>query len=132
MSDLFRGCLMSGGVLGGVAVAAGAFGAHGLKGILEAAGQTGNWETASRYALAHAVVLVAVGAVAATPESSPARGLLAAAAWSFLLGSLVFSGCLATLALTGVKMLGAIVPVGGGLLIVGWACLAIAAFRIGR
>lgn len=132
MSNLVRGCLMAGGMLGGAAVAAGAFGAHGLKGILEAAGQTGNWETASRYALAHAVVLVAVGAVAAGPDSSAARSLLAAAAWCFLLGSLVFSGCLATLALTGMKMLGAIVPVGGGLLIVGWTCLAIAAYRTGR
>ena len=79
MSNLVRGCLMAGGMLGGAAVAAGAFGAHGLKGILEAAGQTGNWETASRYALAHAVLLVAVGAVAAGPAAAAARAPAAGA-----------------------------------------------------
>ncbi len=117
---------MAGAILGGVAVAGGAFGAHGLKALLEASGQAANWETASRYALVHAVALVAVGLLAAVRPDAPG---LAMAAWCFLAGTLIFSGCLATLALTGVKILGAIVPIGGLLLIAGWLGLALAAAR---
>lgn len=132
MSDLLKQCTAWAGVLGGIAVAAGAFGAHGLKATLEASGQMGNWETAARYALFHAVALLALGPLSSLPGTAGARGLLSGAAWCFLLGSLIFSGCLATLALTGVKILGAIVPIGGGLLIAGWALLTAAALRSGH
>ena len=130
MIELVRWCTIGGGLLGAVAVAAGAFGAHGLKAVLEASGQTANWETAARYALIHAVALAALGSLAAVPAAANARGLLTVAAWAFFIGSLIFSGCLATLALSGVKWLGAVVPIGGALLIAGWALLAAAAFRI--
>jgi uncharacterized membrane protein YgdD (TMEM256/DUF423 family) len=116
--------LTAGAVLGFVGVAAGSFGAHGLKTMLEAAGQSGNWETAVRYCLFHALALLLVGVAAGMPQSAGCRWLLTAAGWSFVLGTLVFSGCLAALALTGVRMLGAIVPIGGVLMLVGWACLA--------
>lgn len=126
MTSLARWAIVAGAILGGVAVAGGAFGAHGLKTVLEASGQAANWETAARYALVHAVALVAVGLLAAVRPDAPG---LAMAAWCFLAGTLIFSGCLATLALTGVKILGAIVPIGGLLLIAGWLCLAFAAAR---
>jgi len=113
-----RHCFMAGGVLGAVAVAAGAFGAHGLKDVLEAAGQTANWDTAFRYALVHAVAILACGIPVGQARSS--RRLLGLAATAFLLGTLIFSGCLAALALTGIRVLGAIVPIGGVLLITGW------------
>jgi uncharacterized membrane protein YgdD (TMEM256/DUF423 family) len=125
MTRLF---LVSGAVLGFVGVAAGSFGAHGLKSLLEANGQSANWETGVRYCLFHAVALLAVGILAALPQSAAARSLLGASGWSFLLGTVVFSGMLAALALTGVKILGAIVPIGGVLLLVGWACLAAAGY----
>ncbi len=125
---LARFALAAGAVLAGVAVAAGAFGAHGLKATLTASGQAENWETACRYAMYHALALVAVGLLAAIRAPAPA-GLTAATA-SFLAGTLIFSGCLAVLALTGIKILGAIVPIGGVLLIVGWALLALAAARL--
>ena len=123
-----RFCLLAGGLLGAASVAAGAFGAHGLKAMLEASGQAANWDTAFRYALVHALALVACGLAAAVP---PARGgwPLAAAATCFLVGTLVFSGFLAALALSGVKILGAIVPIGGVLLIAGWLLLAAAGLR---
>lgn len=130
MIELVRWCTVCGGMLGAVAVAAGAFGAHGLKAALEASGQATNWETAARYALVHAAALVALGSLSAVPAAASGRGLLTAAAWAFFIGSLIFSGCLATLALSGVKLLGAVVPIGGALLIAGWALLAAAAFRI--
>lgn len=125
---LARFALAAGAVLAGLAVAAGAFGAHGLKATLTASGQAENWETACRYAMYHALALVTVGLLAAI--RSPAPGGLTAAAWCFLVGTLIFSGCLAVLALTGIKILGAIVPIGGVLLIVGWALLALAAARL--
>lgn len=118
--------LVSGAVLGGIAVAAGSFGAHGLRGMLEASGQSANWETAVRYCLYHALALVLVGVLAGWPQTPTARGLLAVAGWAFLSGTLVFSGCLAALAVSGVKILGAVVPIGGVLLLIGWGCLAAA------
>jgi uncharacterized membrane protein YgdD (TMEM256/DUF423 family) len=123
---MLRLWLVCGAVLGFVGVAAGSFGAHGLKTLLDANGQAANWETAVRYCLFHALALVLVGLCVGLPQVAAARGLLAAAGWSFLIGTLVFSGCLAALALSGVKILGAIVPIGGVLLLVGWACLAAA------
>lgn len=125
-----RLAIIAGAALGALAVAAGAFGAHGLKSFLEAAGQTANWETAFRYALTHAVALVATGAVAALPQATGCRFLLAAATACFVVGTLIFSGCLAALCLSGVRVLGAIVPIGGTLLIVGWVLLAIAGARL--
>jgi uncharacterized membrane protein YgdD (TMEM256/DUF423 family) len=123
--------LVSGAMLGFVGVAAGSFGAHGLKTLLEAHGQSANWETAVRYCLFHAIALVAVGILATLPQAAAARGTLAAAGWSFLVGTAIFSGMLAALALSGVKILGAIVPIGGVLLLVGWACLAAVGYRWG-
>jgi uncharacterized membrane protein YgdD (TMEM256/DUF423 family) len=125
-----RLAILAGAVLGAVSVAAGAFGAHGLKAFLESAGQWANWETAFRYSLVHAVAIVATGLVAAVPQSTGCRGTLSTAATCFILGTLIFSGCLAALCLTGVKLLGAIVPIGGTLLIAGWILLAIAALRL--
>lgn len=117
--------LTAGALLGGAAVAAGAFGAHGLKAFLEAHGQADNWETAARYALFHALATVAAGTLATV---RPAPGLTAAG-WCFLVGTAIFSGCLFALAISGVKLLGAVVPVGGVLLIVGWCLLAYAGWR---
>jgi len=123
---MMRLWLVSGALLGFLGVAAGSFGAHGLRTMLEANGQSANWETAVRYCLCHALALLAVGLAAALPQTAPARGLLAAAGWAFLIGTVVFSGLLAALAVSGIRMLGAIVPIGGVLLLAGWGCLAAA------
>jgi len=127
--SVVRASIVVGSLLGAISVALGAFGAHGLKGVLEASGQAGNWETASRYALVHALALVVTGLVAALPGAATRR-LVATAAWCFGLGTVVFSGCLWLLAATGIRRLGAVVPVGGGLLIAGWLMLALAAARL--
>jgi uncharacterized membrane protein YgdD (TMEM256/DUF423 family) len=123
-----RLCIMAGAILGCLSVAGGAFGAHGLSALLEASGQSATWETAARYCMYHALALVAVGTLAAR-GTLPAR-TLAAAAWCFLIGTLIFSGCLAVLALSGSTSLGAVVPVGGVLLIAGWTLLGLAAARM--
>jgi uncharacterized membrane protein YgdD (TMEM256/DUF423 family) len=119
--------LIAGAIIGGLSVAGGAFGAHGLKAVLEASGQGANWETAARYAMYHALALVAAGLLAAVRPAT--AGLLVPATWCFLAGTAIFSGCLAALALSGVRILGAIVPIGGVLLIAGWALFALAAVR---
>jgi uncharacterized membrane protein YgdD (TMEM256/DUF423 family) len=128
-----RHILFVGGVLGGLGVALGAFGAHWLEGAIKQWGlepveelkRLNTWEVAVRYQMYHALALLALGALATRlPERSKV--------WSarlFIVGTCVFSGCLYVLVLSGVKVLGAVVPLGGSCLIGGWLVLAIAALR---
>lgn len=110
--------------LGALGVALGAFGAHGLKTRVSAE-MVAIWETAARYHVLHALALLATGWAG---ERWPgAYGT--AAGWLFLAGIVLFSGSLYGLALTGVRALGAITPIGGLCLIAGWVCLAVAATR---
>lgn len=104
------------GILGTIAVALGAFGAHGLKERLAALPEAaGWWQTATFYLLTHAV---AVGAL---------RG--GVAGWCWALGAAIFSGTLYALALGAPRWLGAVTPVGGGLLLAGWILFAARAVR---
>ncbi|HET9451018.1 MAG TPA: DUF423 domain-containing protein, partial [Aggregicoccus sp.] len=77
----------------------------------------------------HALALVAVGLLSASRPAALSPGLLAGAGWAFLVGTLLFSGSLYALALTGVRGLGAITPLGGLGFLTGWALLALAALR---
>lgn len=124
--------LLLGAILGGLAVAAGAFGAHGLDSHFGESGITAEeqrlievWETAARYQMYHALALLAVGWMTARHCTRTIN----VAGTAMTAGTLIFSGCLYALVLTGVKVLGAIVPIGGALMIVGWICLAIAVWR---
>jgi uncharacterized membrane protein YgdD (TMEM256/DUF423 family) len=122
--------IFSGGLLCGLGVAAGSFGAHGLKALLDATGRSDNWETAVRYCLYHALAILVLAVASVLPQMSPVRGLLQAAGWCFLIGTLIFSGCLGALALSDVRILGAIVPIGGVLFLIGWALVVAAALAI--
>lgn len=102
-------------------VAAGAFGAHGLRSRLSA-DMLAVFETAVRYQMYHAFALLITAA--AIGRAGDAR-LLTIAGWSFITGVVLFSGSLYALTLTGLKGLGAITPFGGFAFLVGWACLAI-------
>jgi uncharacterized membrane protein YgdD (TMEM256/DUF423 family) len=102
---------VAGAVLGFLGVAAGAFGAHALEGRLTP-GMHAVWETAARYQLVHAVVLLFTGWVGAR-----------AASWLFIAGIVIFSGSLYALSLSGVRVLGAITPLGGLCLLAGWLAL---------
>jgi uncharacterized membrane protein YgdD (TMEM256/DUF423 family) len=114
-----------GAALGGVGVAAGAFGAHLLKARLDAP-MLAAFETGARYHLVHAVALLATGLVA---ERHPGR-LARWAGAALLGGTVVFSGSLYALALTGIRGLGAVTPLGGTALMLGWALLAAHAARV--
>ena len=113
-----------GAVLAGLGVAAGAFGAHGLEGRLSA-DDLDTYETAARYHVYHALALLAVAFAA----QRFGGGLVTVAGWLFLAGIVLFSGTLYLLALSGVKVLGAVAPLGGACLLAGWGCLALAAWR---
>ena len=105
-----------------VGVAAGAFGAHGLKERLSAE-MLAVFETGVRYQMYHALALFA----AAWAASRWPGAWTSAAGWLFVAGTLVFSGSLYALSLTGQRWLGAVTPLGGLAFLAGWLCLAVAA-----
>jgi uncharacterized membrane protein YgdD (TMEM256/DUF423 family) len=116
-----RTFLLIGAVLGFLAVAAGAFGAHALRSRLSPE-MLAVFETAARYQMYHALALLIVAS--AIGHLGSAR-LLVLAGWCFVAGILLFSGSLYALALTGTGVFGAITPIGGLGFLAGWACLAI-------
>lgn len=121
-----------GSILAALSVVMGAFGAHGLESTIhevsdDPAKSIGQWETASRYQMYHSIGIILVGICFATFGK---RTEFTVAGVAFLFGILVFSGLLYILVLTQVKILGAIVPLGGLAMIFGWTALAVAAIRI--
>lgn len=116
-----RSSLIALGALNGaLSVAAGAFGAHGLRERLEPRALE-IFETAARYQMFHALAMVLCGVIATRGATT--------AGWLFLAGILVFSGSLYALALTDVKILGAITPLGGLAFLAGWVWLAWTSWR---
>ena len=112
-------------ILGGLSVAAGAFASHALREQLsERALEI--FETGARYQMYHALALLLVALLLSRTEA--AQSTLVASGIAFIVGVVVFSGSLYTLSLTSIKWLGAITPLGGAAFIVGWSCLAVAAW----
>jgi uncharacterized membrane protein YgdD (TMEM256/DUF423 family) len=107
-----------------VGVAAGAFGAHGLRERLSAE-MLAVFETGVRYQMYHALALLAAGWAA---DRWPGA-LTSAAGWLFVAGTVVFSGSLYLLSLTGRHWLGAVTPLGGLAFLAGWLCLAAACWK---
>jgi uncharacterized membrane protein YgdD (TMEM256/DUF423 family) len=120
-----RTMLLLGAASGLLTVALGAFGAHGLKHHLGPE-LLAIYHTGVDYQGLHALALLACGLWAL---QRPSRSL-SVAAWAFALGSLVFSGSLYLLALTGLRWLGAVTPLGGTAFLVGWAALVVTAWRL--
>lgn len=110
-----------------IGVGAGAFGAHALKARL-APDLLAVFDTGARYQLVHALALLAVAWACQRWPGSRAPW----AGWCFVAGTLLFSGSLYALALTGVRSLGAVTPFGGVAFLAGWALLAWSAWRAGR
>ncbi|HEY9725563.1 MAG TPA: DUF423 domain-containing protein [Chroococcales cyanobacterium] len=112
-------------ILAGLAVAGGAFASHALKEKLtERALEI--FETGTRYQMYHSLALLLVAVLLSRAEAS--QTLLISSGSAFLVGIALFSGSLYALSLSGIKWLGAIAPLGGAAFLVGWSCLAIAAF----
>lgn len=146
ISKHLNGWISLGALTAGLAVAAGAFAAHGLDAwfVKEYSGRThtvtgvetptaqkfiADFKTAARYQMYHALGMIAVGAVLSVCNSAAVR----AAGWCFLIGVILFSGGLYVYTLTGNKLWGAIPPpIGGTLFIIGWVCLAVGCARSRR
>jgi uncharacterized membrane protein YgdD (TMEM256/DUF423 family) len=107
-----------------IAVAAGAFGAHALRARLSP-DLLAVFETGARYQMYHALGLLGVAWIASRSPSPFALW----AGWLFVAGTVLFSGSLYALALSGIRSFGAITPLGGVAFMAGWVCLALAARR---
>lgn len=116
--------VIAGALSGLVGVAAGAFGAHALRERLPA-DLLAIFETGARYQMYHALALLA----AAWATTRWPGGFATASGWLFIVGTLIFSGSLYLLSLTGLRWLGAITPLGGVAFLAGWLCLMLAAWR---
>ena len=117
---------IAGSVLAGLAVATGAFGAHGLQKLVTPE-RLETWEKAARYQIYHALALLLLAwAITHWPEQAK---LLSVGGWLFLAGVLLFSGSLYLLVLSEITILGAITPLGGVAFVAGWLCLVIAVWR---
>jgi uncharacterized membrane protein YgdD (TMEM256/DUF423 family) len=123
-----RTLLLLSGVMGFLGVALGAFGAHGLKKALagkpDEAQRLAWWQTGAQYHLIHAL---AIGLAAVVPAQATGG---AAAGWLFLGGTVLFSGSLYAMTLTGIRVLGAVTPLGGLLFLGGWISIGLAALRL--
>jgi len=116
-----RAAFLVAGITGFLGIALGAFGAHALKVVLEAHQMSAVWNTAVLYHLIHAPVLLWLAG---------RRTICTTPIFLFGSGILLFSGSLYALALTTLHWLGAITPLGGLLLMVGWLWIAFAAWRV--
>ena len=112
--------------LGGISVVLGAFASHALKDRLSDR-QSAIWETGTRYQMYHALALILIALLL---SRFPHTTLLSVAGFAFIAGIFIFSGSLYALCLSGIEWLGAITPLGGMALIVGWICLTVAAWSL--
>ncbi|HEY2412651.1 MAG TPA: DUF423 domain-containing protein [Pirellulaceae bacterium] len=135
MSNLLRRWIAVGALLAALGVGLGAYGAHGLRDTLTNLGYTGEdlarrlaiWETAIRYQMFHAIAII-LAAFALQQRDTAAWRFVP---WAFLIGIILFSGLLKVLTFAGPQWnwVGAIVPIGGVSMIVGWVTFAICALK---
>ncbi|MFS0750252.1 DUF423 domain-containing protein [Oceanobacillus sp. 1P07AA] len=118
--------LIIGAVLGFLAVALGAFGAHGLEGKLSEKAMN-NWGKAVDYQMFHTIAIIAVALLLAKFEGS---GLLTTSGWMFLVGIILFSGSLYVYSFTSITTFAMITPIGGLAFLIGWVLLGIAGIRL--
>ncbi len=114
------------GISGAIAVGLGAFGAHSLEALLIQNGRLDTFQTAVNYHFYHTLALFGIGVLATV---KPDWKGISFAAWSMVLGILIFSGSLYVLCLTGITWLGAITPLGGLAFILGWSSLVYLSFK---
>ena len=120
------------GINGLLAVALGAFGAHGLKprmlALTDGAQRLAWWETASHYHLAHALALLCCAQL--VTRSQPDATAPCVAGYCFLAGIALFCGSLYAMTLSGARILGAITPLGGACFLAGWASVIVAGLAL--
>ncbi|MFJ5766081.1 MULTISPECIES: DUF423 domain-containing protein [unclassified Lysinibacillus] len=119
--------IVTGALHGFLAVALGAFGAHALKDIVDDYG-LGIWETAVQYQMFHATGLLIIGLLMSSKLLGEVKQLKLAGIF-FNLGIVFFAGSLYVLAISGIKVLGAITPIGGVLFLAGWVLIIVSALK---
>lgn len=112
-------------ILGALSVGIGAFGAHGLEATLQANGRIDTFEIAVKYQFYHALAILLLGILMINVQGN----YFNYAFYCFLIGIVIFSGSLYTLALTNITWLGAITPIGGLAFILGWVFLALGSWK---
>ncbi len=113
--------LITGAFMGAFSVIVGAFGAHALKAILQESGRIETFETAVKYQFYHALALILLGILMFQLKNQ----LFNYAGYSFIVGTIIFSGSLYILCMTGITKFGMITPIGGLIMIAGWIFLMI-------
>ncbi len=126
-----RTTLMIAAIAGFLAVALGAFGAHGLKNLVSA-DMLKVYQTGVQYHLVHATVLLGLGVWQAVNRQAAVAIWLSRASWLMIIGLLLFSGSLYLLTMTGIRPLGIITPFGGTSWLAGWVCVLLAARQLPR
>ena len=122
--------LQSGAILGFLGVALGAFGAHAFRAMLELSKRSDTFETAVKYQFYHALALVAIGILLQLPATTAVSAKYYSwAGYAYLSGVLIFSGSLYAICFTGITKFGAIAPIGGLLMLAGWALLLIGGLK---
>jgi uncharacterized membrane protein YgdD (TMEM256/DUF423 family) len=129
MSSTARLFLLLGSINAALAVIFGAFGAHALKARVTPE-MLDVYHTGSQYHFYHALGLLLLGAIAAQVPALANSSLFRASGWLMLAGIILFSGSLYVLAITGVRWLGAITPLGGLAFIAAWVALVVGAVRL--
>lgn len=119
--------LTLGAVFSGLSVAAGAFASHALRESLSDRAAS-IFETGARYQMYHGLALILLGLLWVQWRSR----WLSATAIAFTVGIVLFSGSLYALSLSGIRILGAITPLGGVAFLIGWGCLAVAAWQVSQ
>lgn len=122
MQKLF---LMIGSILGALSVMIGAFGAHALRNTLTSNGRLETFETAVKYQFYHVFALLIVGMLLSRIDHK----LLHYSGYAFIVGIIIFSGSLYILCLTNIGKWGAVTPIGGLFLIIGWLLLFVGIFK---
>jgi uncharacterized membrane protein YgdD (TMEM256/DUF423 family) len=124
-NNMLKTFLLLGSLNAFLSVAIGAFGAHALKSRLST-DMLSVYNTGVQYHMIHAIGLILIALLSDRLGNSP---LVTASGWSLLIGIILFSGSLYVLSISGIKILGAITPLGGVAFLLGWILLAIAALK---
>lgn len=122
---MYKLLLYLGSISGFIIVALGAFGAHALKDTLQKTGRTDNFETGVKYQMFHTIAIFICAILINKIDSK----LIGYAGYCFGIGTLLFSGSLYALSITGITKLGAITPIGGLGFLVGWVLLFLAVLK---
>lgn len=126
---MHRTFIKLGSLLAFLSVFLGAFGAHKLQDIILDAKRMDTFHTAAQYQMTHALGLILIGLFAERLGNSKQVANVRTAGWLLFAGVIIFSGSLYTIALTGIRVFGALAPIGGLCFMVGWILLAVAASK---